>query len=156
MGHLRVVIVHICFHCALYRPLHFIPYSHLHVRDSIALSYLVPTFGTHRVLSSKTTLIMPSRRVSQRLHPDEVLPQALTQNHPPLYHPSTQILTTITKGSEHPAFGDILEVQLYQPANISTTAAGSSQNGGGASSTQTNGGDPHQSPLRAPLSIQVI
>jgi hypothetical protein len=39
---------------------------------------------------------------------------------------------------------------------MSTTAAGSSQNGGGTSSTQTNGGDPCQSPLRARLPVQVI
>jgi hypothetical protein len=31
---------------------------------------------------------------------------------------------------------------------MSTTVAGSSPNGGGTSSTQTNRGDPHQSPLR--------
>jgi hypothetical protein len=39
---------------------------------------------------------------------------------------------------------------------MSTTATGSSQNGGGTSSTQTNRGDPHQSPLRAPSPVQVI
>jgi hypothetical protein len=39
---------------------------------------------------------------------------------------------------------------------MSTTAAGSSQNGRGASSTQTNGGDPHQSPLRAPSPVQAV
>jgi hypothetical protein len=39
---------------------------------------------------------------------------------------------------------------------MSTTAAGSSQNGRGASSTQTNGGDPRQSPPRAPLLAQII
>jgi hypothetical protein len=39
---------------------------------------------------------------------------------------------------------------------MSTTVAGTSQNGGGASSTQTNGGDQHQSPLRAPSPLQVI
>jgi hypothetical protein len=39
---------------------------------------------------------------------------------------------------------------------MSTTIAGSSQNSGGTSSTQTNGGAPHQSPLRAPSPIQVI
>jgi hypothetical protein len=37
-----------------------------------------------------------------------------------------------------------------------TTAAGSSQNGGAASSTQTNGGAPHQTSLRAPSLVQVI
>jgi hypothetical protein len=39
---------------------------------------------------------------------------------------------------------------------MSTTITGSSQNGRGTSSTQTNGGAPHQSPPRAPSSIQVI
>jgi hypothetical protein len=37
-----------------------------------------------------------------------------------------------------------------------TTVAGSSQNGRGGSSTQTNGGAPPQSPLRAPSPAQVI
>jgi hypothetical protein len=101
----------------------------------IALGYLVPTFGFHRVLSSKMTLTMPSRRFSQRLHPDEDLPQTSTQNHAP-----TQILSTIAEGPENPSFSDIPEVQLHQPANnMSTIAVGSSQNNGGTSSTQTNG-----------------
>jgi hypothetical protein len=39
---------------------------------------------------------------------------------------------------------------------MSTIAAGSSQNVGGTSSTQTNGGAPHQSPLKTPSSVQVI
>jgi hypothetical protein len=39
---------------------------------------------------------------------------------------------------------------------MSITVVGSSQNGGGASSTQTDGGALHQSPLWAPLSVQVI
>jgi hypothetical protein len=39
---------------------------------------------------------------------------------------------------------------------MSTTAAGSNQNVGGTSSIQTNGGAPHQSPLWAPLLVQVI
>jgi hypothetical protein len=78
--------------------------------------------------------------------------QKLTPNHPP-----TQILSTIIEGPRNPAFGDIPEVQLHQPANnMSTTIGGSSQNGGGTSSTQTNGGAPHQSPQWAPSSIQVI
>jgi hypothetical protein len=33
---------------------------------------------------------------------------------------------------------------------------GSSQNGGGANSTQTNGGDPHQSPPRVLSPVQVV
>jgi hypothetical protein len=70
--------------------------------------------------------------------------------------PSTQILSTIVEGSEHSNFSNIPKVHLHQPTNMSTTAAGSSQNGEGASSTQTNGGAPHQSPLRAPSPIQVI
>jgi hypothetical protein len=128
-----------------------IPISHLCIRDSIALGYLVPTFGAHHVLSSKTTLTMPPRRFSQRLHPDEDLHQTSTQN-----QVSTHTLSTIAEGSEHPAFGDIPEVHLHQPANMSTTAVASSQNGRGASSTQTNCGAPHQSLLWAPLPMQVI
>jgi hypothetical protein len=72
-------------------------------------------------------------------------------------HPSTQILSTITEGLEHPAFSDILEVQLHQPNNnMPTIVVRSSQNDGGASSTQTNGGAPHQSPLWSPSPVQVI
>jgi hypothetical protein len=127
------------------------------VRYSIALDYLIPTFGAHRVLSSKTTLIMSPRRVSQHLHPDEGLLETSPQNRPPLHHPSTQILSTITEGSRHSTFDDIPEVQLHQPANnMSTTTVASSQNGGGVGSTQTNGGAPQQSPLWAPSPIQVI
>jgi hypothetical protein len=37
-----------------------------------------------------------------------------------------------------------------------STTAGSSQNDRAASSTQTNGGAPHQSPLRTPSSLQVM
>jgi hypothetical protein len=37
-----------------------------------------------------------------------------------------------------------------------STTASSSQNGRAASSTQTNGGTPYQSPLRAPSPLQVI
>jgi hypothetical protein len=71
--------------------------------------------------------------------------------------PPTQILSTITEGSEHPTFGDIPEVEVLHPTNnTSTTAAGSSQNTGGANSTQTNRGASHQLPSRAPSLIQVI
>jgi hypothetical protein len=70
--------------------------------------------------------------------------------------PSTETLSTIAVGSEHSTFNDIPKVHLHQPANLSTIAAGSSQNGGGASSTQTNGGDPHQSPLRVLSPTQII
>jgi hypothetical protein len=98
------------------------------------------------------TLTMPPRWFSQRLHPDEDMPQTSTLNHPP-----TQILSIIAEGSEHPTFGDILEVEVLHSANnTSTTVVWSSQNIGGTSSTQTNGGTPNQSPLRAPLLIQVI
>jgi hypothetical protein len=38
---------------------------------------------------------------------------------------------------------------------MSTTVVGSSQNGGGTSSTQSNGGDPGQSPLWALSPVQV-
>jgi hypothetical protein len=102
-------------------------------------------------LSSRTTLTMPPRRFSQHLHPDEDILQTSTQNQPP-----THILSTIIEGPEHPAFSNIPEVQLHQPANMSTTAVGSSQNGRGTSSTKINGGPPHQSSQQAPSPIHVI
>jgi hypothetical protein len=39
---------------------------------------------------------------------------------------------------------------------MSATVVGSSQHGGGTSSTQTNGGDPRQSPPRAPSPVQDV
>jgi hypothetical protein len=60
----------------------------------------------------------------------------------------------IALGYLAPTFG--AQQTQPQPANMSTTTAGSSQNGGAVSSTQTNGGAPHQSPLRAPWPFQVI
>jgi hypothetical protein len=89
---------------------------------------------------------MPPRRFSQRLHPDEGLPQAFDQNQLPFHQPSTQTLSTIVEGSKYPTFRDIPELQLHKPATMSTTAVGSSQNDRGTSSTQTNRGDPRQSP----------
>jgi hypothetical protein len=57
--------------------------SHLsRVQGHVAIGYLIPAFGTHRVLSPKTNLTMPPRRVSQCLHPDEGLPQTSDQNQP--------------------------------------------------------------------------
>jgi hypothetical protein len=97
---------------------------------------------------------MPPRRISQRLHPDESSTQISDQNQ--THHPYTQDLPTIIESVEHLTFNTIPQVQL-QPANMpTTTAAGSSQNGGAASSTQTNGGAPHQTSLRAPSLVQVI
>jgi hypothetical protein len=95
--------------------------------------------------------MMPLRRTSQCLHLDEGAPQEST-THAPLHQPPAQILPTITEGTKHLAFGNILEVQLH----TCTTATGSSQNGGAASSTQTSGGAPQQSPLQAPLRAQII
>jgi hypothetical protein len=96
---------------------------------------------------------MPPRRTSQRLHPDEGSTETSDQNQ--THHPSTQALPTITEGVERLTFDTIPQVQL-QPANMPTTAAGSSQNGGAANSTQTNGGAPHQTSPRAPSPVQVI
>jgi hypothetical protein len=56
--------------------------------------------------------MMPLRRVSQHLHPDEGLPQTSDQNQLPFQQPSTQTLPTITEAVEHPTFDNILEVQL--------------------------------------------
>jgi hypothetical protein len=71
-------------------------------------------------------------------------------------HPPTKILSTIVEGSKHPTFGDIPKPHQHQLATMSTTAAGSSQNDRGASSTQTNGGDPRQSPLRVFSPVQIL
>jgi hypothetical protein len=79
--------------------------------------YLIPIFGAHYVLIPRRTLIMPPCQTSHRLHLDEGRPQSSGQNQPPLDHPPTQILPTITEGSEQLAFGDIPEVQLHQPSN---------------------------------------
>jgi hypothetical protein len=81
------------------------------VQDQASFDYLILIFGVHRVLSSKTTLIMPLRRVSQRLHPDEGLLQTFDQNQPPPQQPSTQTLPAITKAAEL-TFDNILQVQL--------------------------------------------
>jgi hypothetical protein len=71
-----------------------------------------------------------------------------------MVHPPTQTLSTIIEGSGHPTFGNIPKPHQHQPATMSTTAAGSSQNGSCASSTQTNGGNPRQSPSRALSPVQ--
>jgi hypothetical protein len=91
---------------------------------------LISIFGVQRVLSPKTTLTIPPKRVSQRLHPDEGLPQTSDQNQIPFQQPSTQTLPTITEAAENLTFGNIPEIQLQQ-VNISTTVAGTSQSGGG-------------------------
>jgi hypothetical protein len=103
---------------------------------------LTPNIGAHCVLSSRTTLMMPSRQFSHRLHPDEDMPQTSTHSQPP-----TQILSTIAEGLEHATFGDIPEFDVIPPPNnVSTAAAGLSQNAGGTNSTQINEGAPPQSP----------
>jgi hypothetical protein len=100
-------------------------FAFFHVRDRVALSYLIPIFGAHCVLSPKTTLMMLPRRTSQCLHPDEDSSQTSDQNK--THHPSTKALPTIAKGVEPLTFDTIPQVQP-QPANMPTTAAGSSQN----------------------------
>jgi hypothetical protein len=94
---------------------------------------------------------MLPRRASQCLHLDEGLPQITDENIS--HQPPTQVLPTITETSEHPTLDNAPATQHL--ANMSTTA-GSSHNGRGASFTQTNGGAPHQSPLRAPSSPQEL
>jgi hypothetical protein len=113
-----------------------------------------PTFDVHRVLSSKTTLMMPPRRMSQRLHLDVGPPQESTNN-PSFHQPSTRNLPIITEDPEHPSFEDIPKVQHHQPAHISTTAIGPNQNSGSVSSTQTCRGAPCQSPLQAPSLVHM-
>jgi hypothetical protein len=73
---------------------------------------------------------MPPRKVSQRLHSDEGLPQTSNQNQLPFQQPSTQTLPTITEATENPTFDSIPKIQLHQ-ANISTIAVGTSQSDGG-------------------------
>jgi hypothetical protein len=97
--------------------------------------------------------MMPLRSTSQSPHLDEGSIQTSDQNQ--THHQSTQALPTNAEGAGHLTFDTIPQVQL-QPVNICTTTAGSSQNGGVVSSTQTNGGAPHQTSLRAPLLVQVI
>jgi hypothetical protein len=117
------------------------------VWDQVAFGYPIPRFGSHRVLSPKTTLTMPNKRSCQRLNPDEGLPQASDQNKLPFHQQSNQTLSTIAEESEHPTFSDIPELQLHQPATMSTTATGSSQN---------DIGDMRQSPPRALPSVQEV
>jgi hypothetical protein len=113
-----------------------------------------PTFGAHHFPSSKTTLTIPLRRMSEHLYLDEGPPQESTHN-PSFHQSSTQNLHTIAEDPEHPTVEDIPEVQLLQLAHISTTVAGISQNSGTASSTQTGGGAPRQSPSWAPLPVHM-
>jgi hypothetical protein len=56
---------------------------------------------------------MPPKWTSQRLHPDEGLPQTHTQNQILSQHPSTQALPSITEVAQHSTFDNILEVQLH-------------------------------------------
>jgi hypothetical protein len=84
------------------------------------------TFGAHHFPSSKTTLTIPLRRMSEHLYLDEGPPQESTHN-PSFHQSSTQNLHTIAKDPEHPTVEDIPEVQLLQLAHISTTVAGPSQ-----------------------------
>jgi hypothetical protein len=121
--------------------------------DSLRLFTL--TFGAHHVQSSKTTLTMPSRRLSQRLHPGEG-PMKESTDSPCLHQPSTQILPTIAEELEHPTFTNTPEVQLHQPAHAFTVVVGPSQNSGTANSSQTGGGAPRQSPPRAPSPIHMF
>jgi hypothetical protein len=80
---------------------------------------------------------MPPRRVSQRLHPDEGLPQTSDKNQPPFEQPSTQTVPTMTEVAEHSTFDNIPKVQLQQ-ANMSTTTVDTSQGDGGDQHLNTN------------------
>jgi hypothetical protein len=55
---------------------------------------------------------MPPWRVSQCLHPDGTPPQESIIPPPPSQS-SAQILPTIIKVAEHPAYGDIPEVHFH-------------------------------------------
>jgi hypothetical protein len=129
-------------------PLIFCTFTLVHLPPCSGINSLwlfIPTFGAHRVLSSKTTLTMPPRRFYQRLHSEEAPPQE-PNNHRPLHQP-TQTLSTIDKVLEHPTLENIPEVELHQPTHPSTSAAGPSQANGVATSSHTTGGAPHQSPM---------
>jgi hypothetical protein len=89
---------------------------------------------------------MPPRRVSQRLHLDEVAPQEYT-NHTSSNQPTNQTLPTIDEGLEHPVFGQIPEAHLHQSTNASISATGPSQ---------TSRGDLCQSPPRAPSQTHML
>jgi hypothetical protein len=114
------------------------------VRDQAAFSYLILIFGAHRVLSSKTTLMMPQRRVNQHLHPYEGLVETSDQNVPPLQQLSTQTIPTITEAVEL-TFHNILEVQLQQATMPTTTVV----------TSQGNRGDQHLNTNPPPPSSQV-
>jgi hypothetical protein len=126
---------------------------HLCVQGWIAFGFWIPIFGAHHVPSSRTSLTIPPRWFSQRLHPDEDLPQCSAPNNPP-----THILSTIVEGLEHLTISDIPKIQLQHLANNTSTTANNtaSQNASGTSSTQTNGGGPHHFPQWTPSPIQVI
>jgi hypothetical protein len=143
----------------LFSPAHSIPSHFYHPPSCSGINsprLFTPTFGAHRVPSSKTTLTMTPRRMSQHFHQDKGPPRESTNNNPPLHQPSTQNLPTIAEDPEHPTFGDMPEVQLHQPTHTSTTATGPSQNSGAASSTQTGRGARHQSPTRAPSPLHMV
>jgi hypothetical protein len=118
-----------------------IPSCFSHVQDQATFGYLIPIFGVHLVLSLKTILMMPPRTISQYLHPDEGLLETSDQNQPPLQHPSTKALPTITKVVEL-TFDNIPEVQLQQ-TTMSTTAVVTSQGNEGDLHLNTN---PHPPP----------
>jgi hypothetical protein len=75
-------------------------------------SFMLFDPNIHRVLSTNIILTMPPRRVNQRLHPDEGLPQTSDQNQLPFQQPSTQTLPTIGEAAENPTFNNILGIQL--------------------------------------------
>jgi hypothetical protein len=156
MGHLRSVTVHILL---LLSPFGISDSRLCSISLCLGLDSLHlfrPNIWHPPCFKPKTTLVMPLRRFSQQLHPDEGLPQAFDQSQLSLHQPPSQTLSTIVKGSEQPTFGDIPKLQLHQPVTMSNTVVGSSQNGGGTSSTQTNRGDPRQSPPRVLPPVQDI
>jgi hypothetical protein len=85
-----------------------------HVWDTMTLSPLVPTLGTHHVLSLKTTLTMP--------HPSEGLHHAFDPNQPP-----TQAIHITIKATKQPTPNNNSTIQLRQ-ASISITMARTNQN----------------------------
>jgi hypothetical protein len=89
---------------------------------------------------------MPTRRVSHTPPHESIIL-------PPPNQSSTLILPTIVEGAEHPAFGDIPEVHLYQPINTSTEAESSHNT---ATSSQATIGAPCQPLPQVPSPIHTL
>jgi hypothetical protein len=110
---------------AFISPLHF-PFLFL-VFEIQAFRHESQHFAPTIFQAKKITLMMPPRRLSQRL---------LRLGDEATLAPSTQVLPDITEGQEIEAFAKIEEIELQHATNVvgtSAGAAGSGQNAGGVS-----------------------